>query len=111
MGEVEDLEISAPADKTEGADHHQGQDDDERHPGGVGEPAHQPEHPGPGGEQPVPVTPAGPTRKEAFVSISSIINPHDPKGCIVHFSPYSMGIKIGILVVVSGLTVFSIYKI
>ena len=73
MREVEYLEISATPDKAERADHHEGQYDDERHSGGVGEPSHQAEDPGPGGEQPVPVTPPGPT-KGSLASFTWIIN-------------------------------------
>ena len=54
-----DLEVSAAADEAHGADDHEGEDDDERHAGGVGEPRHQPEHAGLRGEHPVSVGPAG----------------------------------------------------
>ena len=61
-----DLEVSAAADEAHGADDHEGEDDDERHAGGVGEPWHQPEHAGLRGEHPVSVGPAGTRRYQIF---------------------------------------------
>merc|ERR1719232_139698 len=57
VGEVEDLEVSASPDEAHGADHHEGQDEDQGHPRGVGVASNQPKHPGLGGEHPVSVSP------------------------------------------------------
>ena len=58
VGEIEDLEVAASPDEAHGADHHEGQDEDQGHARGVGVASHQPKHPGLGGEHPLSVGPS-----------------------------------------------------
>ena len=57
--EVEYLEVSTATDETHGADHHEGEDDDEGDPGWVGQTPNQSKQSGTGGQHPVRVGPAG----------------------------------------------------
>ena len=57
--EVEYLKVSTATDETHGADHHEGEDDDEGDPGWVCQTADQSKQSGTGGQHPVRVGPAG----------------------------------------------------